>query len=218
VRGPSAAPDVQQESTATGRDERTCGCTRWDGDLRVRTWADGVPVVCKQGVASSSLASSTHCPRSDGVSGLARGGPGACTAAKYRSRGADLRGRAGAGGSTVTYPADRRLPSGGAGALYCSSSGDLNGDFGVSPCRHPVRGVARRLAGQRPAPGPASWAASLCLIRAPGSQMPAELAVRRRVLENERAVGASRSDAALAGGGVTRLRLGLAGPRCEVVS
>jgi len=50
------------------------------------------------GVASSSLASSTHCPRSDGVSGLARGGPGACTAAKYRSRGADLRGRAGAGG------------------------------------------------------------------------------------------------------------------------
>src|SRR5450755_4807971 len=59
---------AQQRSTATGRDVSTFRRTAGDGDLRGCTPGDVLPVVCKQGVASSSLASSTHSPRSEALS------------------------------------------------------------------------------------------------------------------------------------------------------
>ena len=51
--------EVQHGSTATGVDAGGFAGTRADGDLRVWTWVDVVPVVCKQGVRGSSPLSST---------------------------------------------------------------------------------------------------------------------------------------------------------------
>jgi hypothetical protein len=50
---------VQQESTATGLDAGGLGCTSRDGDLRLRTSVDGLPLDGMQEVRSSNLLSST---------------------------------------------------------------------------------------------------------------------------------------------------------------
>jgi hypothetical protein len=70
---------VQHGSTATGADAAGRGRTLRDGDPRVWTWVDVLPVVCKQGVRGSSPLSSTgqeHNSNSESES----------TAAKYSNR------------------------------------------------------------------------------------------------------------------------------------